>query len=284
MKTIAILYPGEMGSAIACCLIEKGYHVVTYLEGRSEQTIHNAEKYHLRNIESLPELISVADIVISIVPPHAVIPVAEQHIRAVMETGIKTPFIDMNAKSLETAQVIAVKMDLAQIPFTNACIIGESQRIQETGHIYTSGAKSKLLSVILRDSILETYLGNQVEKATQLKMCFTGFNKIITASIFEMALAANHYGLFDTLFGEVNTKLPGIMSELGRLIPSYSKHIKRRTEEMEELSKMLSASGTQSYMAEASAKTYAEIVSKEYFKKEKASAADNVWDFLKLLQ
>jgi hypothetical protein len=52
---------------------------------------------------------------------------------------------------------------------------------------------------------------------------------------------------------------------------------------MEELSKMLSASGVQSYMAEASAKTYAEIVSKEYLEKEKAATADNVWDFLKLL-
>jgi 3-hydroxyisobutyrate dehydrogenase-like beta-hydroxyacid dehydrogenase len=283
MKTIAILYPGEMGSAIASCLIENGYQVITYLEGRSEQTIHNAEKYDIRNIESLHDLISLADIVISIVPPHAVIPVAEQYIRTVLEMGKKTPFIDMNAKSLETAQVIAAKMNLAQIPFTNACIIGESQRIQETGHIYTSGARSKLLSVILEGSIQETYLGEQVVKATQMKMCFTGFNKIITASIFEIALAANHYGLFDTLFGEVNTKLPGIMSELGRLIPSYSKHIKRRTEEMEELSKMLSASGVQSYMAGASAKTYAEIVSKEYFKKEKAAIAENVWDFLKLL-
>ena len=75
-KTIAILAPGAMGSAVARRLSENGARVLTSLKGRSEATLKRAADAGMVSAEDAA--IADADIILSIVPPGEAVALAER--------------------------------------------------------------------------------------------------------------------------------------------------------------------------------------------------------------
>src|SRR5581483_460308 len=71
VRTIGILYPGDMGHNVARVLLEDGFFVVTTLAGRSARTRRLAESTTVTILDSLPQVAERADIILSIVPPAA---------------------------------------------------------------------------------------------------------------------------------------------------------------------------------------------------------------------
>ena len=67
--TIAVVSPGDMGHVVGSVLAEKGYSVITSLEGRSDASRIRAERSGMRDTESLESLIREANCVLSIMPP-----------------------------------------------------------------------------------------------------------------------------------------------------------------------------------------------------------------------
>src|SRR5882762_5753645 len=70
MKTVALLHPGEMGSAIGACLGGLGLRVVWASAGRSAATRSRAKAAGLEDLGALERALGVADIVLSVCPPH----------------------------------------------------------------------------------------------------------------------------------------------------------------------------------------------------------------------
>ncbi len=66
-STIAVIAPGSMGSAVGKKLAENGARVLTFTEGRSEQTVARARAAGMMPA-GLAE-IAEADLIVSIVPP-----------------------------------------------------------------------------------------------------------------------------------------------------------------------------------------------------------------------
>lgn len=265
MRTIAVLYPGDMGSHVAKALIDNGFRVVSYLEGRSDDTKKNAETIGMENLASLEEIASVSDLVISLVPPRAVKPVAMEYIAAAYGMDNPARFVDMNAKSIATAFGLSGMFIGASLPFTNAAIIGRAANIVEEGIIYTSGDRSEELDTMLGEVFRVEYLDNNVAAATTFKMCFAGFNKTISSAIFEIAAASNRFGITDRLFEQITEKMPGLVSDIGSLIGNYPKHLSRRRQEMEELARTLNSVSLPNYIAVAAAQTLAEIEKQKNF-------------------
>lgn len=265
MKTIAILFPGDMGSNVAGALIENNVRVVSVLEGRSDETKRNAAGTGIAELSSFAEAASVSDLVISLVPPNAVKPVASEYISAASGMDNPARFVDMNAKSTAAADELSGMFAAVGIPFTNACIIGMASRVGKDGVIFSSGQRSPELEELVGPVIRVVYLGSEVSAATAFKMCFAGFSKTITAAIFEIASAANGFGITERLFGEISAKMPGIISDAARLAGNYPKHLARRRQEMEELAKTLSAAGLPNHIASAAALTMAEIERRKDF-------------------
>lgn len=265
MHTIAILYPGDMGGHVAKALIDQKFRVVSFLEGRSDETKRIATTIGIEELSSLSEVAAVSDLVISLIPPIAVKPVAVEYIAAAHKVGSSARFVDMNAKSIATANELSKLFADAGIPFTNACIIGRADHVKEEGVIFTSGQQSPELDNLIGQVFRVVFLGSEVAAATAFKMCFAGFNKTISAAIFETATAANRFGITDRLFEEVAAKMPGVIADFSRIIGTYPKHLTRRKQEMEELAKTLDNASLPSHIAHAAASTLADIEKRKDF-------------------
>lgn len=239
MKTIAILFPGDMGGALARILAEDGFRVVSYLAGRSERTRQSAEAAGVLPLESWKQLALESDVVISLVPPSAVIQVAEAYALAAIASGSKATFVDANAKTPDVATEVAGIIAGTEAPFVNAAVIGGSASLREHGKIFTSGPEAWRLEEILKNSLAVKNLGPEVEKVSAFKMAFAGFNKTLAAALFETAITANAFDIFDPLFEEIQQA--AYWKSFSRGVSGYPRHLARRREEMEELSSMLKA-------------------------------------------
>lgn len=258
MKKIAILYPGDMGGNIAKNLIEADFEVFSDIAKRSEETRKQALEIGVQEM-ALQEIGTIVDCVISLVPPQAVMEVAQSYIDAVAGREDVALFIDMNAKSTETAEELASLFREADIPFVNACIIGRAAFIKEEGAIYYSGDKIPAFESSIGKIFEVQYLGEQIAAATAFKMCFAGFNKTITATFFETAIAANHFGITDKLFEEIERKMGGTVQDIEKIIGNYPKHIARRKQEMVELGEMLKGEQLPAFMATGAASAFEEV-------------------------
>ena len=75
---VAIIAPGEMGSAVGRRLIEHAARVITSLEGRGKASIARAERAGFAIAETDAQLVQEAGFVLSIVPPGAALGLAER--------------------------------------------------------------------------------------------------------------------------------------------------------------------------------------------------------------
>ena len=99
LKTIAILSPGDMGHGVGKALGEHGYDVITCLAGRSDRTRQLAEAGNFRDVPTLAEMVTQADLIMSILVPAQALGVAESVADALREAGVSRSFADCNAVS-----------------------------------------------------------------------------------------------------------------------------------------------------------------------------------------
>ena len=124
VRMVAILSPGDMGHAVGWALGDHGLDVITCLRGRSERTSGLARAGNIRDVADLGQLVSEADLVLSIIPPAQAVGVARQVAEAIRSARANTFFADCNAVSPETTRSIAGIIDEAGGRFMDASIIG----------------------------------------------------------------------------------------------------------------------------------------------------------------
>jgi 3-hydroxyisobutyrate dehydrogenase-like beta-hydroxyacid dehydrogenase len=256
MKTIAVLFPGDMGGALSRILSADGHKVVTLLEGRSARTRATAKESGVVPLDSWSQLVEESHLVISLVPPSAVVPVAESFAAAARSQGSRAIFVDANAKTPEVASQVASIIGTSLAGFINACVVGGASSLREKGTIFVSGPGTSPLAEAIGKSVQVRDLGGDLEKVSAFKLAFSGFNKTIAAAWFETALAANAYGIFDVLFDEIARRSPGAWSQASRSFGTYSRHVARRGDEMGELAAMLKSRGVPNGVASGAASTF----------------------------
>jgi 3-hydroxyisobutyrate dehydrogenase-like beta-hydroxyacid dehydrogenase len=255
MTTIALLYPGDMGGAFAKLLISAGHRVISPLGERSEQTQKTAQSIGVEMRDDMASAVTDSDMVLSLVPS-AVVDVAEQAIAACREQGAAPFFVDMNAKTPADAENLNTAFGSASLPFCNACIIGRASHLGDEGRIYASGPDTKPLEALFEGLLPVISLGDEIARASVFKMAFAGFNKTVAAALFETANTANAFGVTDSLFELIGHHLGGTLSDLGKLMPTYPRHILRRAEEMEALAVMLADAELPNEIALAAGATF----------------------------
>ena len=146
-KTIAILAPGAMGSAVARRLSERGARVLTSLKGRSEATRKRAADAGMVGAED--DAIADADIILSIVPPGEAVALAEWLAALIVRRAKKPVVIDCNAVNVDTVQRIGEIIGSAQAPFVDAGIIGfPPQPGDKSPAFYISGEFASEVAVL----------------------------------------------------------------------------------------------------------------------------------------
>lgn len=237
-KTIAILAPGAMGSAVARRLSDNGARVLTSLKGRSEATLKRAADAGMVGAED--DAIADADIILSIVPPGEAVTLAERLAASIVKRAKKPVVVDCNAVNVDTVKRIEEIIGSAQAPFVDGGIIGfPPQPGGKSPAFYMSGEHAKDVAV-LRDFGLDLRIvEGPVGAASALKMSYAGIVKGLAGISSAMVVAATKAGAADALRDELALSQPAILARLEVALPDMIPKAYRWVAEMQEISGFL---------------------------------------------
>jgi 3-hydroxyisobutyrate dehydrogenase-like beta-hydroxyacid dehydrogenase len=185
-RTVAILSPGDMGSGLGRLLRANSVRVITNLEGRSSRSRELAKSNGIEDVGSDSNILSSAEIIISVLVPSSATATAQRIISAsksLPRAQQRTKFyIDANAIAPKTVRSISELFNGSGIEFIDGSIIGGPPKLQEDGKVLynptiaLSGARTKELEL---DNIFDiTHVGPDVGQASALKMSFASLTKV----------------------------------------------------------------------------------------------------------
>jgi 3-hydroxyisobutyrate dehydrogenase-like beta-hydroxyacid dehydrogenase len=253
MKSIGVLHPGEMGTSVAVSAIQSGYKVYWSSENRSEKTHARASQHGLIETTSLAELCQTHEILISVCPPHAAENVAKQ----VIDCGFKGFYLEANAISPQRAIKIGQMMESSGIDFVDGGIIGGPAWKPKGTWLYLSGKKVNIFTSIFSKGMVETkVIGEEIGKASALKMCYAAYSKGITALLCAVLGTADALGVRDELYQHWDIDETGFSEQVNRRVRRVTAKAWRFEGEMEEIASTFRSAGLPSGFHEAAAEIY----------------------------
>jgi 3-hydroxyisobutyrate dehydrogenase-like beta-hydroxyacid dehydrogenase len=188
---IAILHPGQMGISIAANLQQSGHLVHWLPAGRSPQTFQRAEQHSLIPAESLETLVRDCSVIFSICPPDAATEVASH----IASAGFSGDYVDANAISPQHSREIDALLTQANIRYIDGGIIGGPAWEPGTT-LYLSGRTAADIAALFTSGPLGVQIiGDQIGKASALKMCYAAYSKGTTALLAAVLAAADELGV-----------------------------------------------------------------------------------------
>jgi 3-hydroxyisobutyrate dehydrogenase-like beta-hydroxyacid dehydrogenase len=244
MRSAAVLYPGEMGCAVAKVLVAAGWSVGTHLWGPSLVCRADAEAAGIADLASLDEAVGTSDLVVSLVPPAVALETAEAVAGAARRSG-RRPLLYLDANSVAPATVAAIAATLAGagLDCVDGAFVGSAAELGGRTRLYLSGPRAGELAAALPEALHAAGLGVETGAASGFKLAFAGFNKGLVALFIEVVEAAGAAGERDELLACLRAFYPGTVETLDRLLPSYPRHAARRADELDELAGWLASEG-----------------------------------------
>jgi len=252
MPTIAVVAPGAMGGAVGKRLVENGARVITFLEGRSEQSIARAHAAGML-AASLKE-IAEADLVLSILPPAEAVRFADTLAPALRSSKAKPAYIDCNAINPDTMQKVIAALHGTGCDVIDASIIGGPPVPGRAGPtFYVSGDENHRADMLGKHGLRLRRIDGPAGAASALKMVYGGLNKGTIALQTAMLLAADRAGCGESLRQELSESMPQVLERMSRSIPDMYPKAYRWVAEMEEIAAFLGSNdpGAQIFKANA---------------------------------
>jgi 3-hydroxyisobutyrate dehydrogenase-like beta-hydroxyacid dehydrogenase len=253
MSNIGILHPGEMGVSIAASAINNGHQVYWMSRGRSDKTRVRAEKQALSEINSLVEFCEICDFIFSICPPHA----AEEVAKSVLAAGFKGYYVDANAISPERALKIGQMLEENHIQFVDGGIIGGPAWKPKETWLYLSGQQAPLIAACFPNGPLETkIIGNEIGKASALKMCYAAYSKGTTALLAAILAVAESLGVREELYQQWDLDDQDFSDQVNRRVRRVTAKAWRFEGEMNEIAETFQTAGLPDEFHRAAAEIY----------------------------
>jgi len=235
MKTVAILSPGEMGHAVGRALGEHGLDVITCLKGRSERTHRLAEAGGFRDVPTLEDMVSQADLVMSILVPAEAIGIAGRVADAIRSAGTDTTFADCNAVSPQSVHAMSDVVTRAGGRFIDGSIIGGPPGRGAPPRLYVSGPDTGMMTKLDGKGIVVTAMGDEVGRASAIKMCYAAGTKGTSALHAALLTAAEALSVSSELEAELRSSQPDVYGRMEDQIPRLPITSYRWIGEMEEI-------------------------------------------------
>jgi 3-hydroxyisobutyrate dehydrogenase-like beta-hydroxyacid dehydrogenase len=237
---IGILHPGEMGISVAASAMNSGHEVAWASEGRGEKTRARAQKYNLKDAGTLAELCKTCSVMFCVCPPHA----AEEVARQVIAQGFKGMYLDANAISPQRTIKIGAMMQAAGISFVDGGIIGGPAWKRGQTWLYLSGKRANEIAACFSQGPLETrVIGDDIGKASALKMCYAAYTKGTSALLSAILTAAEHYNVQTELNQHWDMDEPEFASQTEHRVRRVTAKAWRFAGEMEEIAATFAAAG-----------------------------------------
>lgn len=209
-ETIGILHPGAMGISVAASALRSGQRVCYASEGRSAATRGRATEHNLDDLGTLAALCKECSILISVCPPHAAEDVAQQ----VIAGGFTGLYLDANAISPQKSQRIETMLASAGIAFVDGGIIGGPAWATGETWLYLSGKEAGRIAGCFSAGPLEiNIIGDEIGKASALKMCYAAYTKGTTALLTAILALAEASGVRTELSAQWERDEPGFSGQ-----------------------------------------------------------------------
>jgi 3-hydroxyisobutyrate dehydrogenase-like beta-hydroxyacid dehydrogenase len=242
MPTVGVLHPGEMGSALASLLRERGMTVLWASEGRSAATAERAAA--LEDAGTAVELAAHSDVIVSVCPPHAALEVAAT------VPGFGGLYVDANAISPATVRSVPGRV-------VDGGIVGPPPRMPGTTRLYLSGPDAAGVAELFAGTALETpIVSDRVGDASAVKMAYAAWTKGTAALVLAIRELARAEGVEETLLVEWGRSQPQLEGISARAARSAGAKGWRWVGEMEEIASTFAAAGLPAGFHEAAAEIF----------------------------
>jgi 3-hydroxyisobutyrate dehydrogenase-like beta-hydroxyacid dehydrogenase len=242
-----------MGVSIAASAIHSGHEVYWLSEGRSDKTRARAEKHNLKESDSLAVLCQTCEVIISVCPPHA----AEEVAQAVREAGFKGLYLDANAISPQRARKLGKTLEEIGAHFVDGGVIGGPAWKPKETWLYLSGEHSEDIASYFSTGPLEIkVIGNEIGKASALKMCYAAYTKGTTALLSAILAAAESLDVRRELYQQWDIDDRGFLEQVNRRVERVTAKAWRFEGEMKEIASTFAEAGLPGGFHEAAAEIY----------------------------
>ncbi|HLH78560.1 MAG TPA: DUF1932 domain-containing protein [Candidatus Binataceae bacterium] len=259
-QVIAVIGNGEMGSAVAQVLVRAGARVLTSLRGRGEASRARAQAAGAHAIDDDWELVSQADVMLSVVPPGQARAVAERFVGPLRRKGAPTLYADCNAIAPASARAIGELVTGSGASFVDASIIGPprfDRAHRGYARIFASGdGVGQLAALGARYGVDVVAMEGPPGAASAIKMCYAGLTKGLTALGAAVSVAAARYQVEGMLEAELERSAQGILHHLQSTIPAVPRKAYRFVAEMEEIAQTMEQAHTGATIYDGMAQLY----------------------------
>ena len=273
IERVAILSPGDMGHAVGRALRQGGLRVITCLEGRSERTRGLAESAGIADVPNLETLVDETDLILSIMVPSEATSLARGVAEAIDSTGAKTYFADCNAISPQTTLEIAKIIDAAGGRFIDGSIIGGPPKGDYRPRFYVSGEHAAVMSELDGMGIVVNQLGDEIGRASGIKMCYAGLTKGTSALQVAVLSLAESLGLSEELAAELAASQSHAFNQMQLGIARLPARAVRWIGEMEEIASTYESEGLPPFFHQGAASIY-RLLSRTPYADERAETVD----------
>jgi len=234
-KTVGLLSPGAMGSVVGRVLIEHGVTVLTCLEDRGPATRERAREAGIDDVPSYADLVSQADLVLSILVPSETTKASERVAAALQQTRSTISYVDCNAVAPRTARSLADTITAAGSRFVDAGIIGGPPTRPGITRFYASGEDAAEFESLASCGLDIRVMGTKVGQASGFKMCYASQTKGRYAIFIQSLVAAHKMGFLETLVQELQASQSATLADAERNLPGIPSKAGRWIGEMEEI-------------------------------------------------
>ena len=256
--TVAIIAPGNMGSAVGARLTENKVTVLTSLAGRSAESERRAKAAGMQPVADAQ--LAEADFLLSIVPPGEALALAKRLAPVFTAANKKPVYVECNAVSPDTMLDIADVVGATGCPFVGAGIIGPPPKPGSANtKFYASGPAAGLFAKLNEYGLIVRVLDGPLTAASALKMSYAGITKGFTALGAAMMLAATRGGSAAALKAELAESQPALLGYLTRQTPAMYPKAYRWVAELDEIAAFVGKDHPEHAMLEAAARLYERI-------------------------
>jgi 3-hydroxyisobutyrate dehydrogenase-like beta-hydroxyacid dehydrogenase len=207
--------------------------------------VRRAREADLSDAGSSEALLAEAELVLSIVPPHAATAVAAD------AAGFEGVFVDANAISPATVRSLAPRR------VVDGSIVGPPPHRSGTTRLYLSGEGADVVAALFAGSTVEARIvDGGIGAASALKMTYAAWSKGTAAMLLAIRDVARLNGVEDALLAEWGDSAPELLERLPQAERGADTKGWRWIGEMEEIADTFAAAGQPEGFHRAAAQVY----------------------------
>lgn len=250
-NAVGLLHPGAMGATVgAACTATVSWCSA----GRSPDSHSRADRAGLSDVDSLGELVSTSDVIVSVCPPSEALAVAH----AVAGLGFDGVYVDANAIAPSTAREIGALFDR----FVDGGIIGPPATQPGTTRMYVSGGEAQAIADLWAGSVLDVrVIDGGAGAASALKMAYATWTKVSGALLLDVRALAAAEGVEEALVAEWAISQPGAAERSVQTAQGVAPKAWRFVGEMEQIALAFAGAGLPDGFARGAAELYERLAS-----------------------